>query len=55
MKTLNYRYLLCLALALLTACSDNKKEEVNDEGVATVLPATDNEVTVQVLKPCFQS
>ena len=50
MKTQNYQYLLCLALALLTACSGNKNEEVNDEGVATVLPTTDNEVTVQVLK-----
>lgn len=50
MKTQNYRYLLCMALALLTACSGAKKEESTEEGVATVLPSDDNEVTVQELK-----
>lgn len=49
MKTQNYRYLLCMALALLTACSGAKKEESTEEGVATVLPSDDNEVTVQEL------
>lgn len=50
MKTQNYRYLLCLVFALLVSCSGNKDEKENEEGVATVLPTTDNEVTVQVLK-----
>lgn len=50
MKTQNYRYLLCMALALLTACSGAKKEASTEEGVATVLPSDDNEVTVQELK-----
>lgn len=50
MKTQNYRYLLCMALALLTACSGAKKEESTEEGVATVLPSDDNEVSVQELK-----
>lgn len=49
MKTQNYRYLLCMALVLLTACSGAKKEESTEEGVATVLPSDDNEVTVQEL------
>lgn len=49
MKTQNYQYLLCMALALLTACSGAKKEESTEEGVATVLPSDDNEVTVQEL------
>ena len=50
MKTHYHKALLCTTLLLLIACSGNKSEEVNDEGVATVLPTTDNEVTVQVLK-----
>lgn len=50
MKTHNYRCLLYLAVALLTACSDAKKEGAAEEGVGTVLPSDDNEVTVQVLK-----
>lgn len=50
MKTHYHKALLCTTLLLLTACSGNKNEEVNDEGVATVLPTTDNEVTVEVLK-----
>lgn len=50
MKTQNYRYLLCMAIALLTACSGAKEKESTEEGVATVLPSDDNEVTVQELK-----
>lgn len=50
MKTPNCRYLLYIALAMLTACSDSKKEENAEEGVATVLPSENNEVTVQTLK-----
>ena len=50
MKTQNYRYLLCIAVALLTACSGDKKETDAEEGVATVLPGENNEVTVQTLK-----
>lgn len=50
MKTQNYRYLLCIAVALLTACSGAKKETDAEEGVATVLPGENNEVTVQTLK-----
>lgn len=42
-------YLLCLTLAMLTACSDKKKEDSSKEGVATVLPDTKNEVTVMKL------
>lgn len=51
MKTQNYRYMLYIVVALLTACSDAKKEENAEEGVATVLPSENNEVTVQTLKP----
>ena len=36
-KTQNYRFLICLALFALAACSGAKKEETADEGVATVL------------------
>lgn len=36
-------------IVIADVCSGNKNEEVND-GVATVLPTTDNEVTVEVLK-----
>ena len=50
MKTPNNRHLLYIALLLLTACSGTKKEETTEEGVATVLPGNDNEVTVEVLK-----
>lgn len=50
MKTHNCRYLLCIVVALLTACSGAKKEEATEEGVATVLPSDNNEVTVQALK-----
>lgn len=50
MKTQNYRYLLCLALFVLAACSGAKKEEAAEEGVATVLPDEKNEVTVMPLK-----
>lgn len=50
MKTHNYRYLLCIAMALLTACSGTRKEADTEEGVATVLPSDNNEVTVQALK-----
>lgn len=49
-KTQNYRYLLCLALILLAACSGAKKEEVQEEGIVTVLPDEKNEVTVTTLK-----
>ena len=49
-KTQNYRFLICLALFALTACSGAKKEEAADEGVATVLPDEKNEVTVLPLK-----
>ena len=37
MKTQNYRYLLCMAVALLAACSDAGKGKESEEGVATVL------------------
>lgn len=50
MKTQNYRYLLYIAVALLTACTDAKKDENAEEGVATVLPSDNNEVTIQTLK-----
>lgn len=50
MKTLNYRCMLYITIVLLTACSDAKKEEKVEEGVATVLPSDNNEVTVQTLK-----
>ena len=50
MKTQNYRYLLCMAFALLAACSDAGKGKESEEGVATVLPSESNEVTVKVLK-----
>lgn len=50
MKKQNCRYLLCVAVALLAACSDAGKGEVPEEGVATVLPDENNEVTVEVLK-----
>lgn len=43
-------YMLCLSLAMLTACSDKKKEAAPEEGVATVLPDTKNEVSVMTLK-----
>lgn len=43
-------YLLCLSLTMLTACSDKKKEAAPEEGVATVLPDTKNEVSVRTLK-----
>lgn len=50
MKTQNYRYVLYMVLLLLTACSGIKKEKTLEEGVATVLPDNDNEVTIEVLK-----
>lgn len=50
MKTQKYRYVLYIAVALLTACSGAKKENAEEEGVATVLPSDNNEVTVQTLK-----
>ena len=50
MKTQNYRYLLCMVVALLAACSDAGKGKESEEGVATVLPSESNEVTVKVLK-----
>lgn len=43
-------FVLCMALGILTACSDKKKEDATKEGVATVLPDTKNEVTVLLLK-----
>ena len=49
MTTQNYRYLLCMAVALLAACSDAGKGKESEEGVATVLPSESNEVTVKVL------
>lgn len=49
-KTQNYRYLLCLALMLLGACSGAKKEEAAEEGIVTILPDEKNEVTVATLK-----
>ena len=36
-------YTLCLALAMLTACSGEKKESASEKGVETVLPDTKNE------------
>ena len=42
--------MLCVAVALLAACSDAKKENAGEEGVATVLPSDDNKVTVQRLE-----
>ena len=50
MKTQNCRYLLYMAVVLLTACSGAKKEDSAEGGVATVLPSDKNEVTVEVLK-----
>ena len=50
MRTQNYRYLLCLAAALLAGCSNSGKDKEAEEGVATVLPGENNEVTVTVLK-----
>ena len=50
MKTRNYRYLLCAMMLVMAACSDGKKEDVPEKGVATVLPNEKNEVTVQALK-----
>lgn len=43
-------YTLCLALAMLTACSGEKKESASEKGVETVLPDTKNEVSVMTLK-----
>ncbi len=40
---------VCL-VCLLAACSDAKKENTTEKGVATVLPGDKNEVTVQTLK-----
>lgn len=51
MRTQNYRHLLYAMFLLLAACSGGKKENAAEEGVATVLPDSDNEVTVAVLKP----
>lgn len=42
-------YVLCIALGILTGCSEQKKD-TEKEGVATVLPDTKNEVTVLPLK-----
>lgn len=50
MRTQNYRYLLCLAAALLAGCSNSGQDKEAEEGVATVLPGENNEVTVTVLK-----
>ncbi|MDE6349264.1 MAG: efflux RND transporter periplasmic adaptor subunit [Bacteroides sp.] len=50
MKMQNYRYMLCLVAALLAGCSDVGKEKEAEEGVVTVLPSENNEVTVTVLK-----
>ena len=50
MKIHNYCFLLCLALLLSTACSNEKKQAESEEGVATVLPSEKNEVTVMTLK-----
>ena len=41
--------LWCLALMMSTACSDNKTENMEKEGVETVLPQQVNEVTVMKL------
>ena len=46
MKTQNYRYLLCMAVALLAACSDAGKGKESEEGVATVLPSEDRKSVV---------
>lgn len=41
----------CLALGAMTSCSDkNKTVDKQEQGMATVLPETKNEVTIQVLK-----
>lgn len=46
-----YRYPLALfAAGLLATCSGNKNEGTDKEGVETVLPAQQNEVTVMTLK-----
>lgn len=50
MRTHTTIYLLSLALAALTACSEQKKESAPEGGVATVLPDTKNEVSVITLK-----
>lgn len=55
MRNYYSRYILCLSLAMLTACSDKKKEDASKEGVATVLPDIKNEVAVMKLaKQPFQ-
>ena len=46
----NYYYVVYTAFLLLVSCSGVKEENCSEEGVATVLPSDDNEVTVQVLK-----
>ncbi|MEG1403714.1 efflux RND transporter periplasmic adaptor subunit [Bacteroides sp.] len=50
MKTHTKIYLLCLSLAMLTSCSENKKGETTEAGVSTVLPDAKNEVAVVTLK-----
>lgn len=50
MKTRCLLYSFCLASALITACSDSKKNVTNEEeGTSTVLPETQNDVTVMTL------
>lgn len=46
----NYYYVVYTVFLLLVSCSGVKEENSSEEGVATVLPSDDNEVTVQVLK-----
>ena len=49
-KMQNYYYVVYTVFLLLVSCSGVKEENSSEEGVATVLPSDDNEVTVQVLK-----
>lgn len=50
MRIQNYCYLVYTVFLLLVSCSGVKEENSFEEGVVTVLPSDDNEVTVQVLK-----
>ena len=44
------RYMVYIAALALVACSGAKTADEDEAGVATMLPAESNEVTVQVLE-----
>ena len=44
------RYMVYIAALALAACSGAKTADEDEAGVATMLPAESNEVTVQVLE-----